>query len=191
MVLCCFIFLIVFFGYFFSLTSFYVSSQPPSQSLSQWLPGKGTQWAFWPEPHSQSVAAATISSSCHHQQMLSATRAAVETVCSQQRLARCLLKKLCTGRGWESNEANGGKFEWMETFPEGSRKLLLRVSGLWEMNEFTQGLCQRLFSPQGTEYGRGWKKKKVFKTSRRKEKMPREKQREKEAERNESLFSFI
>ena len=27
------------------------------------------------------------------------------------------------------------------------------------------------------EYGRGWKKKKVFKTSRRKEKMAREKQR--------------
>lgn len=64
---------------------------------------------------------------------------------------------MCRKAG-ETARERGGKDEWMETFPETSRELPQWLSLLGQWTLFNQ-LFPHLRAP---EYGRGWRKNKVF-----------------------------
>lgn len=175
MVICCFIFLIVFFGYFFSpcLVSMFLPtlfSEPKSVAARE-------------KELSELLAKATqpVCSSCHHQQQLPPSAdAKPHESRSRDHFALnrgwhgACSKKYVRAGGGKVTKPTWGKFEWMETFPEGSRELLQRVSVFGEWTQF-KVYAKHFSHHRAPEYGRGWKKKKVFKTSRRKEKMPGEK----------------
>lgn len=93
---------------------------------------------------------------------------------------------MCRKAG-ETARERGGKDEWMETFPETSRELPQWLSLLGQWTLFNQ-----LFPHQrAPEYGRGWRKNKVFKKSIIKKKTAREKREEKEKGKNCSFLTDL
>lgn len=190
MVICCFIFLIVFFGYFFSpcLFSMFLPtpfSEPKSVAARE-------------KELNELLAKATqpVCSSCHHQQQLPPSADA-------KRHESRSRDHFALNRGWHGacsknyvgagggkvTKPTGGKFEWMETFPEGSRELLLRVSVFGKWTQFK--VYAKNFSHHRAQNtaGDGKRKKSLRRLEERRK--CREKSRGgggKEAERNESLF---